>query len=92
MGLRDSKAITTAAVKFKDKVYTLPRPARHHDIIKHICEEEKIDSIGENEQGFLDDQGRFLRRKPAKLIAQMAGQILENDAPVLSELYSENLW
>lgn len=86
------KSITVAAIKYKGVVYSLPRPARHHNIIRHIIEQTGDEFIGENEQGFLDDEGNFLRRKPAKVIAEAAGQILDNNAPNLTELYSENLW
>lgn len=92
MGIRDSKRIVAAAIMYQGKVYSLPAPARHHDVIRHIAEATGETSIGENEQGFLDDLGQFLRRRPAMLVAQRAGQLLSNRAPVLRELYSENVW
>lgn len=90
--LADKGHITAAAILYKDTVYSLPRPARHHDIIRLILETTKESSIEENEQGFLDDQGQFLRRAPALVIAERAGQLLEERPIWGTNLYSENLW
>lgn len=84
--------ILVAACYYEGKVYSLPPPARHHDVIKHMADELKTEKLGYYEQGFVDSLGRFVRRKPAMLIAKRAGQILENRAPVLDDLFSENLW
>ena len=92
MGIRDSKEIVAAAISYKGEIYSLPKPARHHDIIRHICEKTGEESIGENEQGFLDDKGRFLRRAPAMLVVKHNNQPMREGVIVLRELYSENLW
>jgi hypothetical protein len=50
-----------------------------------------VDVGGEN-QGFLDESGRYLTRKQALVSAQVNGQMRE-DRPVWGDqLYSENLW
>lgn len=84
--------IVAAAIKYKGVLYALAPPNRHHHIIWYIVEVTGEDSIEENLQGFINNHGRFLNRKSAKLVAERAGQILDNEAPILSELFSENLW
>lgn len=86
--------ITHVAIRFQGKVYALPAPNRHHHVIAHICQEAGVsfvDSHGED-QGFLDESGRYLTRKQALISAQVNGQMRE-DRPVWhNELYSENVW
>lgn len=92
MSTRDSKEIVAAAISYKGEIYTLPKPARHHDIIRHICEKTGEESIGENIQGFLDDKGRFASRTAAMFIVKINNQPMREGVIVLRELYSENLW
>jgi len=42
------------------------------------------------EQGFMDASGRFIRRKPAALMALRTGQVERLQVP--PNLYSEDLW
>jgi hypothetical protein len=83
--------ITHVAIFYKGKVYSLPKPCRHHDVIRLISRETGEQSLAQNEQGFLDDKGRFLRRKPALIHAQECGQILPG-AGKFPQLYSEDVW
>jgi hypothetical protein len=87
-------AITHVAIRFQGKTWSLPRPNRHHDVIRHIAEQtgvRTVDARGED-QGFLDASGRYLTRKEALVNAQANGQMLA-DRPILNrQLYSENLW
>lgn len=89
--MRPDSRIVAAAIAYKGTVYSLPPPARHHNIIHHIVETTGEPSVGYNEQGFLDQYGTFLHRKPALMVARQAGQ-LRTDRPVYDELFSENLW
>jgi len=81
--------IVAAAVKDStDKIWSLPPPNRHHHIIKELYSRgAEADLDG---QGFLLDDGRWIDRKTAAIIA------LSNDpnkvliAP--PNLYSEDLW
>lgn len=86
--------ITHVAIIYLGKTYSLPKPNRHHHVIRLIAEELGIDHVGQGEQGFLDDTGRFLRRKPALYIALKSGQVIKGKRPSgdLPELYSEDLW
>lgn len=86
--------IAAAACIFRDEVVTLPPPARHHTIIRHIGELHPeapwpLVSGGED-QGFVTDAGRYVEREEAGRIAIAAGQ-----TPALRwgpQLFSEDLW
>lgn len=41
-------------------------------------------------QGFLTEDGSFIRRKPAAILALQTGQVKTLDAP--PSLFSEDLW
>lgn len=68
-------------------VYNLVAPARHHDVIAVM----KEGGAKPKEQGFLDDQGRFVGREEARKIAEEAGQLLDR-AIQSSDLFSEDVW
>lgn len=84
--------IVAAAIRKGDKVYTLPPPARHHDIISLIATEtEERPAVKHPDvQGFVTDDGTFVDRKRAIRIAIEAGQITRPKWP--PNLYSEDLW
>jgi hypothetical protein len=86
--------ITHVAIRFQGKVWSLPKPNRHHDVILHIAEQtgvSYVDSRGED-QGFLDEGGRYLTRKQALVSAEVNGQLRKDRQIWHGELYSENLW
>lgn len=83
--------IATAAVLVGDRVYTLPRPARHCDVMQLIVLETGERVPNDAEQGFLTECERFLRRKPAETVARRAGQVKAVKWPHLG-LNSEDLW
>ena len=70
------------------KLFSVPRPGRHCDVIKLMSEGEGFH--WQDEQGFLLSDGRFARRIPALRIAQEAGQIISSNPR--QQLYSEDLW
>ena len=83
--------ITEVAIKVNDKIYSLPRPARHVDVIQHFNIKWNTPRI----EGFLDDGHLFVDRVEAMRIAKMCKQPLIdfwNDLDAATELYSENLW
>ena len=69
------------------QVYNLVAPARHHDVLAVM----KEGGAKPKEQGFLDDQGRFVGREEARKIAEEAGQLLER-AIQSPDLFSEDVW
>jgi hypothetical protein len=88
-------AMTTiehVAIMYEGKLWSLPRPNRHHNIIRVIAACNGVGIKGPNVQGFLTDQGRFVDRKEALQIALAAGQVLNPDDVRGARLYSEDLW
>ena len=85
--------MTHVAVRFEGKTWSLPAPNRHHDVIRHIAQEtgaSYVDSRDED-QGFLDESGRYLTRRQALASARLNGQVLEGRG-LHRELYSEDVW
>lgn len=78
-GRRDAElvpeSISTAAIKVRDVVYTLPRPARHSDVYRHACAEVGgIAVYGHAIEGFVTCRCRFVDRAEAAEIARAARQ------------------
>jgi hypothetical protein len=95
--------ITHVAVRFQGRTWSLPRPYRHHHVLRVIwwlAEEfgewtkEKVDSIDAHgeDQGFLDEEGRYLNRKQALVNAELNGQFKPGHPTVPYELFSEDIW
>lgn len=71
-------------------ICSLPRPARHHNIIRAMAEEGlQIPIVGE--QGFLTSDGEFVGRRKALKIAKKCQQIISKNGNE-QELYSEDVW
>ena len=86
--------ITHVAIRFQGVIYSLPAPNRHHDVIWHIIKTtgvETVDAYGED-QGFLDELGRYLNRKQALMSAMINDQIKEGSQIIHNQLFSENVW
>ncbi len=87
--------ITHVAIRFQGKVYSLPAPNRHHDVIRLIIDQTGVSTVDarEDDQGFLIDGERYCRRKPALRIAEQCGQLKPGGmGPKLGWLYSEDVW
>jgi hypothetical protein len=86
--------LTHVAIIFRKKCWSLPRPYRHHDIIRMICwldpDVDHVDVRGPC-QGFLDASGQYLTRRQAQVSAEVNGQI-KNGKIIGGELTSEDLW
>jgi hypothetical protein len=70
-------------------IWSLPRPARHHHVIKFMAESGEPTPIN-GEQGFVLSDGRFVMRKAAAYLALKNGQIKSLKWP--PNLYSEDIW
>jgi hypothetical protein len=80
---------TAAVIDKKGLIYTMPRPARHHNIIILL----PLDAYSGSEQGFITSKGRFVGRKEAFDIAKSNMQPWVNPPFGNSgDLFSENLW
>jgi hypothetical protein len=82
---RGEEQVATAAILRDGKVFTLPRPARHGDVLHSMDK-----PVGEHVQGFVTDSGRFVTREEAFLLAVGAGQPFKDNCA--KRLFSEDLW
>jgi len=85
------KQITHVAVIYNGVTYSLPRPNRHHNVIRMI----KGGCYGPTNQGFLTDAGLYINRRDAFVLAKANGQLnrLSGDQYYQGdELFSEDLW
>jgi hypothetical protein len=70
-------------------IYTLPRPARHHDIIAMMRAQGFTGAIP-RDQGFVLSTGQYVDRVTAGVLAFATGQVEELTSP--PNLFSEDLW
>lgn len=102
-----SPPITHVAIKFQDRVWSLPRPYRHHHVLRSILflveefgeytketfDRDIDDPSGGDKQGFLDATGTYLTRKQAMIVAVANKQIMKPGHPTIEDtLFSEDLW
>ena len=84
--------IKSAAIIGDDgKIYSAPRPARHHNIIAMMRTDGYIGSVSGHRQGFLLNDGSFVNREIGKIIAKNAGQIISGRTKS-QILTSEDMW
>lgn len=88
---RQDLRVVAAAILHDDRIYTLPPPARHHNIIRMMSEEHGLGPECMHEQGFLLNNGYYCRRTPARVIAENAGQLIRKPEH-FKLLFSEDLW
>lgn len=86
--------IVGVAIKHRDLVIGLPRPNRHHDVIRYMVDILKITPpVGHDQsdgQGFYTEEGQYLNRREAMVYAWKTGYVLKG--LVSKELFSENIW
>lgn len=71
------ETIERAAIKLGMKIFDVPRPGRHHDVIALMRKRgHDLVSIGSGRQGFTTSTGRFVDREEALKIAEAASQLL----------------
>ncbi len=85
-------AVDSAALRCDGVVYTLPRPARHSDVIQHMAAKGVIANRPGVEQGFVLSDGSFCDRQRSATIAAKAGQILPGRVVRAKTLTSEEVW
>jgi hypothetical protein len=88
---REKEMITKAAIRFRGKIIKGFKKQRHCDIITHIfrtCTGPFPDIDELQDQGFIDDNGKFYSRLDAAQHALECGQITTDPGP----LRSEDLW
>lgn len=87
-----SVTIIAAAIRLEGRVWSVPQPGRHHDVIRLIYEETGNRVPGTAIQGFLTSEGEFVNRYQAHRIVELAGQPCKRRVSYGSELYSEDVW
>ena len=99
-GDKATDRIAAAAIRMDaGTIWTLPPPNRHPNVIWAICDDHRErgaplhPQTGGHRQGFITENGKFVSREEAWLIAAAAGQLLER-APTGNRgtLFSEDLW
>ena len=88
------ETIECVAIKAPDGVVASQgKPARHHDVIRHMCDVMGYDRVtGAFTQGFITSENRFVDRKEAVDIAVAAGQTEHHEWGPRLLLFSEDLW
>jgi hypothetical protein len=85
--------ILGVAIKQNDLIICQPAPARHHDCIEYAIEvlglKPPMSSLFLN-QGFYLENGQYLDRNEALVVAKEENQIIHNVG--LEFLTSEDLW
>jgi hypothetical protein len=88
----DPPRVVAAAILGPDGApVSLPPPARHHDVIRHMAVNLGHETPITGEQGFLLSDGTFARRALARMFAELNEQLLPR-AGGTRELYSEDVW
>lgn len=83
--------IIGVAIKHGDTVICLPKPNRHHHVIKYMVFDLWINGpVGHEGQGFYDAKGKYYDREEARKYAIEIGQCTNPEHP--TELFSEDLW
>lgn len=82
--------IVAAAVRCNGLTLSLPKPARHADILRAMRPADAR-SCGPNDQGFLTSTGIFVGREMARDVARGSRQLKEQTTHP-RELFSEDLW
>lgn len=83
--------VIAAAVLHNGKIYTMPPPKRHHNIIQAMSRTEGLERVTQAQQGFRLCDNSFATREEARKVADAAGQTSERDMHH-EKLYSEDLW
>lgn len=81
--------IERAAIMWDGRIYSVPRPGRHHDVFRKYPHEFHRSKT--EEQGFVTQFGRFVNRYDALFIAMRRGQIRKKHGNP-SMLFSEDMW
>lgn len=85
-----SEKIVAAAIQIEGVTISLPRPARHGEVL--ICVNMLLPDVyqGRETQGFVTSEGRFVNRVQAFQLAWKEKQIISDRTG--PELFSEDVW
>ena len=87
---KPGRGIVAAACQIGGLTFSMPAPARHHDVLWSMsaCGIPRHPA----EQGFLDHRGVFVGRKAAMIVANNWGQLADGEFDPDGQLFSEHLW
>jgi methyl coenzyme M reductase subunit C-like uncharacterized protein (methanogenesis marker protein 7) len=85
------RRIERAAIKLQGTVYSVPRPGRHHDVIRVMVAEHQLPTPICGVQGFILSDETFVDRQDALRIALEAGQVATHHARAMG-LDSADVW
>lgn len=85
------ECITAAAIQWDGVTYSLPKPARHGQVLHSVEDVLGAEKSAFATQGFLTSEGRFVNRVQALQIAHRANQIIKKTGGD-RDLYSEDVW
>ena len=89
----EAQQITHVAISYAGRIWSLPAPNRHHDVIRFIAKETGSGLYGPHSEGFLTENGTYLDRITARHLAEGNGQFKREAGGTQSaELFSEDLW
>jgi hypothetical protein len=87
--------IVGVAIQYDGATFKLPRPYRHHDVIRMIAGLNAVGIAGPDVQGFVTNHNRFLDRIEALAMVKTNGQLAPGSIaqhPMRKALFSEDLW
>lgn len=87
----EPETVDRAAIRYEGRVWSMPRPARHHNIVYMMARTEDLPPEAMHDQGFVTSRGRYVDRYEARALAEAANQLLPG-AYVLPQLFSEDVW
>jgi hypothetical protein len=93
-GFLDSNVemIVRAALQYNGTVYSLPAPARHHNVMQRMfADNMPSEAMALQNQGFVTSTGRYVDRYEGFRIAKAAGQLWRSPTPP-DMLTSEDVW
>lgn len=86
------ESIVGVAFHIDGLTISLPRPACHADLIPLVAP-RLVDYVGQDVQGFITNEGRYVDRREAFQLAQEAGQVMYHLEEAKSGLLaSEMMW
>ena len=83
--------VISAAVLQDDKIYTMPPPKRHADVIHAMSRTGGLKRVTQVMQGFRLSDGTFVTREEAMVVARVAKQLIR-EPHVEEKLFSEDVW
>ncbi len=86
---KPERGIVAAACQIDGLTFSMPAPARHHDVLLRMSQ---LGVSGSETQGFLDHRGVFVGRRAAMIVANNWGQVSPEEFDPDGELFSEHRW